>query len=933
MKVSKYAKILLVTAVVAGFVIVVNDIKVNSDSHLAAAIRFKKTVNTEWQKLDPEIQQIKRELKKTEKEIKDENSLVKKVVDVFKSEDKKSEEKTETELRKVRDAKLVDLALKSPKEAIRYIEKEKPEGVVPVRRENIQARIVIVEELNEKTGELDASYVAYAPEENLQIYSDFVPETGGQLEILNLEGYQSGDVIFAGTIEAQEAPVGEPLSVDPSDPEYKVLVLLVDFLDSQNSDDFTIPEAEEWFGGYPLRDFFYEQSYGKMDITADVHGWITMPLNSAGTGCNATQDDYNGNFGGITNPVLIDYLNQNNISFEDYNHLVVYSDCQDITWGGYAETITYNGSAIPAAVVKGINQDGPSLHLAAHEMGHALYGEYTLHANGYECFEEPIEGSGQNFCQHVEYGNFFDAMGSWQAFSHHFRAPLKERRGWIDESQILEISEEGVYTISSLETLDGYKFARIKPSYYSGSNPVYYLEYRSGFGFDNNLLTNPWNDLSSNTQGLIVYSAQEKLLDMTPTELAWEDDIKEATLNIGEVLQDDYWQISIETISVEEEDVTFEVLFNEAGLEPCVIEQFETWGLISTNLIEEINPLPGEQSRYDIDIVPIFDGSQTCGTQRLFDIEVLRGEPLNIDIPSSVLIPNTFVHDNLHVQVGIPFDAEEQHNVFDIKFTDVETGEEFVAITSISAEGETCDYSDGPNGMFITAMEFVAPEEGESSRIKYYFGVRNSGNGTCFETDFSVGIEQPEPGFGVDFLDGEIFVPPAEGDWGSYTGHVEVGIPENFEIGSYEIGLVATNLLSQKSSVRLFDHFAGECYINEPDVVYSSLSLNSSFYPGYQEYTAYLNLNNSDGEFCAPSDFVMNITTPAGVDVSPNTHPGPEHTFVFEAVELVPGHNELFSAAILVPDTAEPDDYPIIFNFRNLGSGEEVNQEYMITVD
>jgi hypothetical protein len=478
---------------------------------------------------------------------------------------------------------------------------------------------------------------------------------------------------FDGQVELawQDGVATTPTPVNPY--EYKVLVVLADYLDSENSDDFSAAEAENWFNGDPLRDFFYEQSYGKMDISADVIGWYTRQTNGEGSGCNPIANSNGGNFQGITNPDFANFLDQNNVSLIDYDHFVVVVDCLNATWGGHAYPLTVNGESIPAAIIKGVDHNGPSLHFVAHEMGHKLYGQNISHANGLDCLTNDYNSED---CFILEYGNYFDALGSWQGWARHFRADVKDKLGWFDQSQILEITQSGIYTVNPLETEGGIKAAKIKPWYTPAT--THYLEFKNGHGFNSNLLS---PDLVTNTEGLFVYKRQKgsdsnyNLIDASPTAASWEDDIRNVTLKPGMTFEDEIWGVSITTLTTSPSQVSFQVTLDENDYIHCDGPHLGYEIILDPEDLPTQNPQLGESERHTLSVEIYLENPEPTCAHQTYTNTLVDDAGLNVEIQTSEKIVYFEGRRKWFGAIGIPENLPEGAYTVRFEFTNQETGE------------------------------------------------------------------------------------------------------------------------------------------------------------------------------------------------------------------------------------------------------------------
>jgi hypothetical protein len=148
-----------------------------------------------------------------------------------------------------------------------------------------------------------------------------------------------------------------------------------------------------------------------------------------------------------------------------------------------------------------------------HELGHAFG---FNHAKSLEC------GKGKRIrdsCERIEYGNPFDVLGNKRLGIHH-NAYIKEGLSWLDQNSILNLEEDGVYTIRPLQSSTGIRAAKILVPELEGEK--IYLEYRQLIGYDD---LGDWATAFApeNYNGLMVNIIREGsrtpyLLDMSPEE-------------------------------------------------------------------------------------------------------------------------------------------------------------------------------------------------------------------------------------------------------------------------------------------------------------------------------------------------------------------------------------------------------------------------------
>lgn len=343
---------------------------------------------------------------------------------------------------------------------------------------------------------------------------------------VRLTGYQI-DTLFVYDSGTNSLQTITPAPSTSALGDHKILVFLVNFLDS-NSPLFTRSQAHELVFNDQIQKYYKEQSYNQMSLSGNVYGWTTLPWNGPANAC-----------GSVSLSDMASVIQENNINLSNYEH-VVYIIGQSYFSGGCATGgfVTYNGVSYrlsQAWVGTGMYWDyqrisvPPSLFtwrlfdfVFSHEFGHNLG---LLHAKGLDCGEQILYGN----CGTIEYGNSYDLMGTAE-YSIHTNGAYKYQLGWLN-SRVLDVTSSGRYTISNLESDTGFVTAKI-------SNPLsvdssFFVEYRKGVGFDA-VLNEP--NFASNQQGLFVNvmapnNIESWLLDMTPTDLPYFNDISSATLN------------------------------------------------------------------------------------------------------------------------------------------------------------------------------------------------------------------------------------------------------------------------------------------------------------------------------------------------------------------------------------------------------------------
>jgi len=270
-----------------------------------------------------------------------------------------------------------------------------------------------------------------------------------------------------------------------------------------------------------------------------------------------------------------------------------------------------------------------------HEWGHTFG---VIHSGYLLTDSEPMQGKFYNFATDYDpttYGNKFDIMGDGE-YALHFNAYFKFLTGWISGSEKREVKEStSNISLMPLEGTKGIRAVEIKcpgmlelpkKEYGSGMATVpgkqpasLFIEYRSGIGFDKNLLEDNviGRDLSVNTKGLLinlafpdfnektmttegknfslgsnpgdVYKKNVSLLDMSPDNNRTNTDLNraadnhdEASLIQGNTFYNDQLQVAIGNVRLEGGGVLFDV---ELEKKPGVISGVYTTALFSNQSI------------------------------------------------------------------------------------------------------------------------------------------------------------------------------------------------------------------------------------------------------------------------------------------------------------------------------------------------------------
>lgn len=219
-----------------------------------------------------------------------------------------------------------------------------------------------------------------------------------------------------------------------------------------------------------LNNYIRQASYGKAWITGDLFDCIPVPFN---------RSDFS-----MTGQDLIKAADPL-VYFPNYSHVFLIYNRGGFA-GGFAEHFTDDGRSGFAVASIG---DGQGFHTAAHEMGHNL--GRMGHANFLKCGPNDALNFFLPNCNFgsIEYGDPYDQMGGGPGItgSGHYNAYHKERIGWLDPSNIIEVTAPGDYTIETFETVgSGPKIIKVPRGWYTqGTSRVFewfYVENRQGVG-------------------------------------------------------------------------------------------------------------------------------------------------------------------------------------------------------------------------------------------------------------------------------------------------------------------------------------------------------------------------------------------------------------------------------------------------------------------
>jgi len=309
-----------------------------------------------------------------------------------------------------------------------------------------------------------------------------------------------------------------------------------------------------------LNSYYKENSFDKLEFVGknrpdgDVFGPVTLPYDKVNCPYSTWSSDAE------------KILTAQGVDLTGYNIKTYIFPSASCGWSGLA----YLGGDPARSWI-----NGGSVGTMTHEVGHNLG---AWHAGYWTCTENGVRvsiSSGNTNCVLLEYGDFYDVMGSSGGIRHMNNAHKSKGSfslKWLEPQNIVTIdrnvSPDSIYTIAPIEQAStGIQALRI-PRLISGTGTVsdyYYLEFRQPIGFDSGIS-------SSVTNGVSIRLAPKSLsgsgggsdtvfLDATP-----ETSSRDA-LPVGRTLTDPYTAINITTLSVVPGGAQVRVSF---GPLPCV---------------------------------------------------------------------------------------------------------------------------------------------------------------------------------------------------------------------------------------------------------------------------------------------------------------------------------------------------------------------------
>lgn len=301
------------------------------------------------------------------------------------------------------------------------------------------------------------------------------------------DGGKAVEIASGMILNNQLAP--QEFTIDNGDKSEKILgdantaVILIRS-SSQSSEPEPISVADAYdgffnpqhFGG--LASYVKEASYNKVNAVGNVSGWFTLDI-APEEFCEV--------------PINAVLSATSGVPFANYQYIAVVFPYTYCDYGGRA--FGYIPTSVGSKYVTYIDGAGMiDYGTVPHEFGH-LFG--LAHASDRECGNLVVGGETEpensyspvigDKCQAYAYADLFDIMGgTWS--KGHMDPYHKNKLGWLEPSQLLNVQQTGTYTIEPIETSSsGVKGLKIERDATGESwlfPQDYYIDYRRPIGYD-----------------------------------------------------------------------------------------------------------------------------------------------------------------------------------------------------------------------------------------------------------------------------------------------------------------------------------------------------------------------------------------------------------------------------------------------------------------
>lgn len=334
-------------------------------------------------------------------------------------------------------------------------------------------------------------------------------------DLVRVEGDLTGAVLAVSKIEKLGGS-GGALLAEQTKGAQKVGVFFLSFEDRPFA--FPFDSAYQTVGEEVFREilaevssFYQEASYEKTQLSFEIAGSYTLGKSSQYPGCNLLNL-------GVKEAAQSDGADER----AQYSRLIYLfpsygSDSNSCTARGTVGKIQeYYAPGAPRFSIAYIPTSRFESQTISHELGHNFG---LRHANFLNCNGWTIQTSAMG-CASEEYGDVYDTMSDGLLM--HFNAPHKEKLGWFDARNVLEVRSTGYYSLAPLEarTSGAQTLKILRAAGLSAEDQWYYVEYRYPQGYDNQ----PTFILYNKKPGLLFHILYNKaggdtqLLDPSPQD-------------------------------------------------------------------------------------------------------------------------------------------------------------------------------------------------------------------------------------------------------------------------------------------------------------------------------------------------------------------------------------------------------------------------------
>nr|MBP7967156.1 hypothetical protein [Candidatus Woesebacteria bacterium] len=548
---------------------------------------------------------------------------------------------------KSRQKELIELAKQSPATALRF--------VVPTATRSKQSAESqkYIEQQGSISGTLEVihvddfdnpknSYFTYAVNNggvktNVYTVKEISSRSGTKV---SLQGYKLNATEFL--TDGKNVSLGAMLDVGAIGKQ-RTLVILVNSV-AQPEQPLTPKQAEDYINNGQFNKFIKEASYGQAWFEAKAYGWIKLSKTDWSKVCG---------FAVINDPEIKNFLSKNAINLSSFDRVLFLTPggggCSSVSKSDYTNIFGAKFSMAWVGLDRFDSPSGWGEHsfpwsnldfLLAHELGHSLG---LWHANGFDCGAASLSGQ----CEHVEYGNNYDAMGSGGLYSLQYNGFYKEILGWIKSTNILNITQSGRYTIGHLEFASPKMFAKVFNPKISTTQPLFVLESRYAVGFDSDITRGS----PIKNAGILVMKPVDKetsrLIDTTPSLKDWWQDIADAAIKPGQTFVDGGSGLSIgQIVSQTATSTTFDVRIDQ----PTCIRSGGT--AVSTQVDNDVSK--GSQWYHNMKFIN--NDSDFCGASNMeFSMVLPTGWKLNRTAETVSAKPGADAY--IYFDISIPANA------------------------------------------------------------------------------------------------------------------------------------------------------------------------------------------------------------------------------------------------------------------------------------